>query len=233
MGIAVTSSRSAQAVTSKPSVFCDENSRWAARMGVLPARFTHGNRSYISVDMPDEQQRVSAAYHERVLRTLGELGIPESYATARKQSMHMECVDLVSIGLDLTGREQRMERRAASQWQAMREAAALDGATLAVISAFRGFDYQRQIIVRKLAAGQTLEQILSVSALPGFSEHHTGRAIDVGAPGFPQLTESFEQTDAFAWLTEHGHDFGFRMTYPRDNSLGVIFEPWHWFFSEP
>lgn len=233
MGIAVASSLTARSVASKPAVFRDDNSVGLRELAAfLPARFTHNGSCRIGPNMPDAQPHVSAAYRERILQTLRELGIPESFATARKQSMHVECADLVSIGLDLAGRDQWMERQAAAQWQAMREAAGLDGATLAVVSAFRSIDYQQQIIARKLAAGQTMEQILAVSALPGFSEHHTGRAIDVGAPGFPQLTESFEQTDAFAWLTEHGHEFGFRMTYPRGNSLGVNFEPWHWLFSE-
>ena len=57
-----------------------------------------------------------------------------------------------------------------------------------------------------------LEQIISVSALAGFSEHHTGRAIDIGTPGCPPVTEEFGKTPAFGWLTRRGQDFGFRMT---------------------
>lgn len=167
-------------------------------------------------------------YEERILQTLQELGIPTSYATARRQSHHLEPEDLVSIGLDRAGREQRMERVAAARWQAMRDTAGSEGVVLEIISAFRSFDYQKQIIARKLAAGQSLDQILRVNALPGFSEHHTGRAIDIGTPGCPALTEAFELTAAYAWLTQRAHEFGFRLSYPRGNPHGVIFEPWHW-----
>jgi D-alanyl-D-alanine carboxypeptidase len=90
----------------------------------------------------------------------------------------------------------------------MLAAAVIDGIVLAAVSGFRSFDYQRTIIERKLAAGLTVEQIVCVSALPGFSEHHTGRAIDVGTPGCPPVTEDFEQTSAFDWLTRKGQDFG-------------------------
>ena len=131
----------------------------------------------------------------------------------------------------MAGREQRMDRQAAASWQAMHQAAATDGVVLGIVSAFRSFDYQRQIIARKLAAGQTIEQILSASALPGFSEHHSGRAIDIGTPGCAPLTEAFEQTAAYVWLSGHAGGFGFRMTYPRGNAYGVTFEPWHWFFN--
>jgi D-alanyl-D-alanine carboxypeptidase len=161
-----------------------------------------------------------------------ELGIPASFTARRRQPLHDECDDLVFIGLDMFGREQRLERRTAAQWQSMLAAAGRAGVVLAAISGFRSFDYQRQIIDRKLAEGLTIEEILTASAVPGFSEHHTGRAIDIGTPGSPPLSEEFERTPAFDWLTRKGRQFGFWMTYPRDNPFGIIYEPWHWFHRE-
>ncbi|MBS0657599.1 MAG: D-alanyl-D-alanine carboxypeptidase family protein [Verrucomicrobia bacterium] len=110
----------------------------------------------------------------------------------------------------------------------MRAAAAADGVELLLISAFRGFERQAAIIQRKLDAGQTWDEILRVSALPGFSEHHTGRAIDLGAPGSVDLTEDFEQTPAFGWLRRRARDFRFRLSFPRGNRRGLVYEPWHW-----
>jgi D-alanyl-D-alanine carboxypeptidase len=172
----------------------------------------------------------TGSYQERVKETLKILAIPGAFLTHYRLPLHRECEDLVSIGLDMFDREQRMERMAASQWRAMIAAASGDGVVLLAISAFRSFDYQRKIIERKLAEGQTIEQITRASALPGYSEHHTGRAIDIGTPGSEPLTEEFEQTAAFDWLTRRARDFGFSMTYPRDNSFGIMFEPWHWMF---
>jgi zinc D-Ala-D-Ala carboxypeptidase len=169
-----------------------------------------------------------ATYEERVTKTLKELGIPISFITQRRRPLHRECEDLVSIGLDIFEREQWLERQTAAKWRAMVAAAKHDGVTLMVVSGFRSFDYQRKIIERKLAKGLSLDQILSVSALPGFSEHHTGRAVDIGTPGCPPVTEAFDQTSAFEWLTRKGPDFGLQMSYPKDNNLGVIYEPWHW-----
>ena len=71
---------------------------------------------------------------------------------------------------------------------------------------------------------------LRVNAAPGYSEHHTGRAVDIGTPGCPPLEEAFEDTAAFAWLSRNAGAAGFRMTYPRGNPQGVIYEPWHWLF---
>ena len=65
-------------------------------------------------------------------------------------------------------------------------------------------------------------------AAPGFSEHHSGRAIDIATPGTRPLTVEFERSKAFAWLTANAAAFGFTMPYGRGNTFGFEFEPWHW-----
>ncbi|MES2697070.1 MAG: D-alanyl-D-alanine carboxypeptidase family protein, partial [Verrucomicrobiota bacterium] len=85
-----------------------------------------------------------------------------------------------------------------------------------------------EIIRAKLVAGQSLEEILRYVAAPGFSEHHTGRAIDIGSPEHIELDEDFARTTAFAWLERRTPEFGFVMSYPRDNPHGIGYEPWHW-----
>ena len=111
----------------------------------------------------------------------------------------------------------------------MRAAAARDGVVLEAISGYRSHDYQLGIFERKRARGQSVEEILHVNAAPGYSEHHSGRALDIGTPGEPPAEESFEHTTAFAWLTRHASDFGFVMSYPRGNPHGIVYEPWHWY----
>jgi D-alanyl-D-alanine carboxypeptidase len=117
---------------------------------------------------------------------------------------------------------------AARAWLRMRAAAARDDVALDAISGWRSHDYQLGIFARKLARGQTVAQILGVNAAPGYSEHHAGTALDIGTPGDPPAEESFEATPAFAWLRRHAGDFGFALSYPRDNPHGIIYEPWHW-----
>jgi D-alanyl-D-alanine carboxypeptidase len=110
----------------------------------------------------------------------------------------------------------------------MREAAARDGLELRVVSAFRSIEYQLGILRRKLERGQTMEQILRVSAAPGYSEHHSGRALDITTPGFAALEEEFEKSPAFAWLRKNAKLYNFALSYPRANSHGIAYEPWHW-----
>jgi zinc D-Ala-D-Ala carboxypeptidase len=104
------------------------------------------------------------------------------------------------------------------------------GVDLCVLSAFRSSGYQAQLIENKLRAGQTVQQIMSVNAAPGFSEHHRGRAIDLAMQDDRRLTADFEQTPGFAWLIANAARFGFRLSFPRDNWQGYIYEPWHWYY---
>ena len=110
---------------------------------------------------------------------------------------------------------------AAEAWNAMHAAAEKAGAPLILLSGFRSVSRQQEIVRRKLAAGQTWDEILAVSAYPGFSEHHTGRAIDVGAADSEHLTEAFEKTTQFAWLTAYAAAYGFMLSYPRGNRYGL------------
>ncbi|MFX5776691.1 D-alanyl-D-alanine carboxypeptidase family protein, partial [Acinetobacter baumannii] len=52
-----------------------------------------------------------------------------------------------------------------------------------------------------------------MNAAPGFSEHHSGHALDIGTPGDAPAEESFETTDAFAWLQAHAGGHGFHLSY--------------------
>ncbi len=171
-------------------------------------------------------------YEERIAAILLELGIPATYGSHSGVPLHREAADLVSVGADMYGRDQRLTPDVATRWQAMQAAAAQQGVSLLLVSGFRSVAYQRQIWERKLAAGESVAQILRVSAPPGYSEHHTGRAIDLTALGCDTLTEEFEGTPEFAWLAAHAGEFGFSMPYSRHNRYGFIYEPWHWSANE-
>jgi D-alanyl-D-alanine carboxypeptidase len=152
------------------------------------------------------------------------------YGTARGLPPQAEATRLVPIASNPDGREISLEPAAAAAWARMRDAAAADGLTLVAISGFRSVKRQDEIIRGRLSKGEKISTILRTMAAPGYSEHHTGRAIDLGAPGEPLLTESFALTGEYAWLVEHAHEYGFRLSYPRDNPHGIAFEPWHWRF---
>eukprot|EP01035_Chromulina_nebulosa_P009300 gene9300-biopygen7821 len=136
---------------------------------------------------------------------------------------------LVRIGRHpIEGRPIRLSRRAAAAWYRMRDAAAADGITLYPLSGFRSIARQTRIIRTNLAAGRDPADLFRFVAAPGFSEHHTGRAIDIGSPEDVSVEEKFANTAAFRWLRRHAGKFGFVMSYPRRNPHGIGYEPWHW-----
>jgi len=115
-------------------------------------------------------------------------------------------------------------------WKKMKKSAKNDNIDVQIISAYRSLDYQKQLIENKIAKGISIEEILKVNTLPGFSEHHTGCAIDIGSKGEAILETEFDQSPAFKWLLKNANSFGFYMTYPKNNNTGIMYEPWHWCF---
>ncbi len=165
--------------------------------------------------------------HER----LDALGIDESgYAARTGLALVAEPDWLAFACFDRYRRPLWLRIDAARAWLHMRDAAQRDGVLLESISGYRSHDYQLGIFERKLARGLSVDDIIAVNAAPGFSEHHSGLALDIGTPDEPPAEESFEATPAFAWLQAHAGGHGFVMSYPRDNPHGIVYEPWHWRF---
>ena len=160
------------------------------------------------------------------------LGIPADYSTSCALPLCLEPAALVDTELDFYQRQQRLTPAAFSAWSEMRDAATSQGISLFLISAFRGYQYQHDLIAAKLEKGQTIEAILRVNAAPGHSEHHSGRAVDLGTLGCDALSEKFGETKAYQWLVKHSGNYGFSLTYPHDNPFGIEFEPWHWCYTQ-
>ena len=117
-------------------------------------------------------------------------------------------------------------------WIKMKKSALNDGINLILVSAFRSIERQQELVEEKRKKDISENEIFSVLARPGYSEHHTGRALDLHSPGSALLEEDFENTEAFLWLQHNGNKYGFYMSYPRDNDFNIVYEPWHWCFHE-
>ncbi|MFI5335584.1 MAG: D-alanyl-D-alanine carboxypeptidase family protein [Opitutales bacterium] len=162
------------------------------------------------------------------------LGIPRDYARTRGLPLHRDVRRLVLIGPAADdGQPVRLAPPAARAWKRMCAAAAADGVRLLALSGYRSVARQTLLFRRKLSAGQTVPEILRLMAAPGCSEHHTGRAIDIGSPAGTDLEEVFARTPEYRWLRRHAEGFGYQLSYPRKNPHGILFEPWHWCWHKP
>ena len=125
----------------------------------------------------------------------------------------------------------RMRPAAAQKLREMVAAAGASGINISIISGYRSIEEQKYLFFEiKEQRSQDTSVRAKVSAPPGYSEHHTGYAVDVAdgnAPG-TNLSQSFEQTRAFAWMQQNAARYSFELSFPRDNPQGISYEPWHW-----
>ena len=182
--------------------------------------------------MPSDAPPVSTRPAADLLAEAHRLGVPRDHGVRRNLKRVREARSLAPVAHDTQNRPVWMAPRASRAWSRMREAATRDGVELQIVSAFRSVEYQLGIIRRKLERGLTMDEILRVSAAPGYSEHHSGRAFDLTTPGYRALEEEFEKSPAFAWLSTNAKVYGFTMSYPRGNKHGIAYEPWHWCWRE-
>src|SRR5208282_4268255 len=107
-----------------------------------------------------------------------------------------------------------------------------DGVTIIPISGFRTFAYQEALFAKAVAKHGSEEAAVRWVGRPGQSEHHTGLAVDLGEAESPacDVEPPFEDTHAFRWLQTNAAQFGFELSYPRNNPRSVHYEPWHWRF---
>ncbi len=128
-------------------------------------------------------------------------------------------------------------------WTALKQKAKNENIPLSLISAFRSPKWQRDLFTTRLFAyGTTAEQIaagladtavnttLEVTAVPGYSRHHTGYTIDLWCE---DGTGSFATSSCYKWISANNYEkakqTGWIPSYPKDASLqGPEAEPWEY-----
>nr|ABE11198.1 putative carboxypeptidase [uncultured Prochlorococcus marinus clone HF10-88D1] len=112
----------------------------------------------------------------------------------------------------------------------MREEAKKDGIYLVFLSGYRSKNLQNDIFYSlKSIRNQEAAERARVSAPPGYSEHSTGFAIDIGdaTQRETDFETDFENTNAFRWLIKNAAKFHFKLSFNKDNKY-IDYEPWHW-----
>lgn len=103
------------------------------------------------------------------------------------------------------------------------------GLDLNAYSSYRSYSYQKTLFNNYVKKdGRKVAETYSMR--PGFSEHQTGLAFDIGGRNSSLWTsESFGRTLEGIWLKENAHKFGFILRYPEksESITGIKYEPWH------
>lgn len=153
--------------------------------------------------------------------------------------------DLVTLDgtITLYGKEIQLREYPARATEALIAELHARGYTdIVVTSGYRSYARQQSLfytyIEQEMAAHpgwtqqQAQELVLTYSAAPGTSEHHTGDCIDLISTNYVVLDETFANNPAYEWLKDNAHHFGFILRYPKDKTgiTGYSYEPWHYRF---
>ncbi|WP_242045683.1 MULTISPECIES: M15 family metallopeptidase [unclassified Calothrix] len=141
-----------------------------------------------------------------------------------------EMMIVASYALSEYQRLEKLSPEAALALMKLIYAARDEGVWIIPVSGFRTVAAQEKLFQKQIEKRGSPEAAAKLSAPPGYSEHHTGYAVDLADGNFPKqdITNQFAETKAFQWLTVHAKEFGFEMSFTKNNSQGVSYEPWHW-----
>jgi LAS superfamily LD-carboxypeptidase LdcB len=142
-----------------------------------------------------------------------------------------EPADLIELDVPLVhSYENQLREEPGKALMEMFDAAKEDGLRLILGSAYRSAEYQESLYNTYLGRN-TKEYVDSVSSRPGYSDHQTGCAVDIGDSTLANyLQQSFENTAEGQWLFENAYKYGFILRYPKDKEdvTGYAYEPWHY-----
>ncbi|MEA5453413.1 M15 family metallopeptidase [Sinomonas sp. JGH33] len=133
-----------------------------------------------------------------------------------------------NVPLATSGESTQVHPTTARAAEALFAAAASAGVAMTLASGYRSYTTQVATYNAQVAAhGQAMADV--ASARPGHSEHQTGWAFDIGAPGGCDFAPCFADTSAAQWIAAHAHEFGFIVRYPwmLHEITGYYYEPWH------
>jgi len=96
-----------------------------------------------------------------------------------------------------------------------------------LVSGYRSYTDQVTNFGNKVKnEGRSIDNVQSSNTLPGFSQHHTGKAFDI----FSTETSWWNtNSDVKKWVANNCKKYGFEVTYTKTNKLRIP-EPWHLFY---
>lgn len=167
------------------------------------------------------------------------VGVVWGLLQSNKQVYVVELVEL-SARANFLNTTNLLDKPAAEALERLIRDAETGGVCLVVTDGYRTHEEQQSIIDAAKEKGR--EQYV---AAVGESEHHTGRAVDLGGCSMTdgvrddnaerlELRNNFDTLPEYQWLVENGSKYGFHQTYTADNEheTGMPAEPWHWLYRE-
>ena len=150
--------------------------------------------------------------------------IPKAYVPANLT------IPTIPLRSNITSDEKYVRSDTATALEQMVTAARAQGINLNLQSGYRSYAFQNNLYDSYVKTqGQSVAD--TQSARPGYSEHQTGLAADLGGTSDPScnLEQCFDGTEEGKWLASNAYKYGFIIRYPKDKQAitGYEYEPWH------
>jgi hypothetical protein len=95
-----------------------------------------------------------------------------------------------------------------------------------IVSDYRGYSYQTTNFLKKINSKRDIANVQAATTVPGFSQHHTGKAFDI----FSVDGSWWDARPAIKkWVADNCEKYGLSVTYKTKGSLRIE-EPWHLYY---
>lgn len=137
-----------------------------------------------------------------------------------------------------------VDQRIVEDYTSFETAAASAGYPLVMVSAYRSISYQEQIVSESITQNmsqygmseeEARKETMKLMTEPGYSEHHTGLAIDVVDSDYFNrtagnlLVSGYGDEPGAKWIAANAAKYGFIVRYPvgKEDITKIDYEPWH------
>ena len=143
--------------------------------------------------------------------------LPENFIPSDLKELDKE-------GFSVNKKGMKLRQNTVTALREMKNAAAASGIDILVSSAFRTYEYQKNLYNYYISI-HGKEETDKFSAPPGSSQHQLGTVVDFGS-----ISLEFRDTPEGKWIKENAWKYGFSLSYPEnfENITGYDYEPWHY-----
>ena len=136
--------------------------------------------------------------------------------------------EIVDVDINYAYQNNKASKEVNDAYVLMAKEAKKDNIILLVNSSYRTYERQEEIY-KEFYYSKGISYADKYAARAGYSEHQTGLALDIFTSG-RSTTSDFDQSEAFKWLTNNAHKYGFILRYPKDKEYltGYSYESWHY-----
>ncbi len=227
-------------LTKDEIIFIQENLKIAGYYNLIDGIYGENTKAALDSYTNDKMGKVYEYYNEDIKENLIEnnkdklAGNINDYLVLVNKKRNLMSYDipnnLVDISVNHMEHVKEIDKKTNDVLIKMFDDAKKEGIKLRVVSGYRDFFYQVDLF-DSYTKNHGFDKANTYSALPGQSEHQTGFVVDLDDEN-PEFTleRSFEETEAFKWLDDNAHKYGFILRYPKgkEELTGYIYEPWHY-----